>query len=926
MKMFREQKGGKVKHAKQNHQPGHFENYMLKKDKIFSDDNNDGGKKWFTMYNDYEEVEFSQLSKEEVEKLKSEAQKLLEHETALYDAKISKNPAKSENSWIRTIMSKGTVSDKIAAHIIAIQDGSMYTLPLLRNLINLAKVSKKNECIMVIDTLTDLFLSDLLRPNKKLRKFENCPLALLDKYSSGNHVSRKSRLMYWYYEDQLKQMYSTFITALQTAAHDTVDRTKEKAISAMYKLLAGNPEQEAILLKNLVNKLGDPSQKVASKAIYSLVQLLQIHPNMKFVVMEETEKLLFRPNVGHRAQYYGICFLSQFLLTVDEALLARSLIQIYFSFFKACVKKGEVDSRLMSALLIGVNRAYPYAKQEMDKMLEHIDTMYRVVHHATFNVSMHTLLLLFQVADFANAVSDRFYSALYKKLLDPQLATSSQQALFLSLVYKALKKDEDINRVRVFFKRLLQICNYMPVPLVCGILYMISQLSNKNESLLALKMSAVNDLVQYDDDDDDDEEEHYADIKTEDSEESGDNIVEEKTSEEKDNIKPDNNDMKLNGTSIPTWFHCGNQMAENRRKNKQSAYDPLQRNPLFAGGEYCSYIELINLCQHFHPTVTLFANKILEGEVIKYPGDPLQDFALLRFLDRFVFKNPKQNIREEVTKCSKFSRKKTYMPSGIRSLRVDSASYLNEDDSKIPVDELFMYRYLKKKREATLEKKVKEEEEEDESDVSSVASEEFNEMLDNMMGGKDTDLDFADDVAKSSSKKEKVSDDDNSEDEGDEEELEDDDEELEGEDGSVDEDNEIADIMDEDLDDDAEDIIFDDSDMEDEDDDDEVKSNKKRKHMKDKLNKKKQKKDSNIFVSAEEFSEMLENMGTSKLKMSGSSALSNKDNAGEKQLKWETARDFWVKKGGKKFGKNQNKRKWESGKKDERNSKKRRKK
>jgi ribosome biogenesis protein MAK21 len=49
-----------------------------------------------------------------------------------------------------------------------------------------------------------------------------------------------------------------------------------------------------LLLRNLVNKLGDPSQKVASKAIYSLIQLLQVHPNMKFVVMEETEKLLFR--------------------------------------------------------------------------------------------------------------------------------------------------------------------------------------------------------------------------------------------------------------------------------------------------------------------------------------------------------------------------------------------------------------------------------------------------------------------------------------------------------------------------------------------------------------------------------------------------------------------------------------------------------
>lgn len=43
---------------------------------------------------------------------------------------------------------------------------------------------------------------------------------------------------------------------------------------------------------------------------------------------------------------------------------------------------------------------------------------------------------------------------------------------------------------------------------------------------------------------------------------------------------------------------------------------------------------------------------------------------------------------------SKFSRKKTYVPSGIRALRVDSSSYLNEDESRIPVDELFMYKLV----------------------------------------------------------------------------------------------------------------------------------------------------------------------------------------------------------------------------------------
>ena len=61
----------------------------------------------------------------------------------------------------------------------------------------------------------------------------------------------------------------------------------------------------------------------------------------------------------------------------------------------------------MSALLMGVNRAYPYAKLEMKKISEHIDTIYRVVHIANFNISLHALTLLYQVSDQEENVSDR---------------------------------------------------------------------------------------------------------------------------------------------------------------------------------------------------------------------------------------------------------------------------------------------------------------------------------------------------------------------------------------------------------------------------------------------------------------------------------------------------------------------------------------
>jgi hypothetical protein len=150
-----------------------------------------------------------------------------------------------------------------------------------------------------------------------------------------------------------------------------------------------------------------------------------------------------------------------------------------------------------------------------------------------------------------------------------------------------------------------------------------------------------------------------------------------------------------------------------------------------------------------------------------------------------------------------------------------------------------------------------------------------------------------------------------------EEEEEDDECDMEGvadcqQEGSLSEDD---DIISDDLDDDAEDIVFDnsESDMSLAGTDEELgpRNKKKQRMERDRKKKKKHGKGSDIFVSAEEFSEMLDRVGASGLKLSGSSALSNRDNAGEKQLKWETERDFWFSRGRKHSGKgNSNKRKW----------------
>ena len=77
------------------------------------------------------------------------------------------------------------------------------------------------------------------------------------------------------------------------------------------------------------------------------------------------------------------------------------------------------------------------------------------------------------------------------------------------------------------------------------------------------------------------------------------------------------------------------------------------------------------MSSHFHPSVALFTNSILDGSGIKYQGDPIQDFTIMRFLDRFVFRNPKKDAG--VSKSgSVFNKRSQYKAKGVKSLAPDS--------------------------------------------------------------------------------------------------------------------------------------------------------------------------------------------------------------------------------------------------------------
>jgi len=60
---------------------------------------------------------------------------------------------------------------------------------------------------------------------------------------------------------------------------------------------------------------------------------------------------------------------------------------------------GDAESKVLSAILTGVNRALPFAGMDNDVLDRHMDTLFRITHEATFNVTIQALVLIEKVAE-----------------------------------------------------------------------------------------------------------------------------------------------------------------------------------------------------------------------------------------------------------------------------------------------------------------------------------------------------------------------------------------------------------------------------------------------------------------------------------------------------------------------------------------------
>lgn len=452
--------------------------------------------------------------------------------------------------------------------------------------------------------------------------------------------------------------YTKFIDRLEAVAFDNLATTRNKAINTMADLLVKHPDNKKYIMEKLVNKIGDKVPKIATHASHLIEQIINDKkPELKEMALTEAERFLNRPKLEQKAQYYTLCLLNHFILSRKNPDLANKLLEIYLRYFSTQIKQGSVDSKLMGAILIGINRAYPFSKLKLDIFEQQLQVLYTIVHYVNYTMSIQALVLIHTILSRRLLtqkipIEDRFYNTVYNHLLHAELQICSKQQSILNMIFTLVSQDKVIDRQKAFIKRLLQVGLSSPAPLSCSILLVVIKLVNAKSApqATALPESAPkrdrkeDQLAKFIDLDDDDEE-RYEDIPDIDDDTNVNNIKGEKRKQselmDRDNVKK----ALLMSAKISTnsWQHNNSRISDDNNKD----YDALARNPKYCRASNAKLWELHALRKHHHPSVALFANKVISGEYYVYDGDALEDFSVKNFLDRFISRNPKKSLELE---------------------------------------------------------------------------------------------------------------------------------------------------------------------------------------------------------------------------------------------------------------------------------------
>ena len=152
---------------------------------------------------------------------------------------------------------------------------------------------------------------------------------------------------------------------------------------------------------------------------------------------------------------------------------------------------------------------------------------------------------------------------------------------------------------------------------------------------------------------------------------------------------------------LPNGTNADQEPRSQRIYRLAAKYDGRRRDPQYSDADRSSLWEAVPLMQHYHPSVALFATRLLaHGEMPPKPDLSLN--TLIHFLDRFVYRNPK------ATKPPRGASIMQPMAGGDSSALLVSASsdkssiqqpvnseaFWKQESEKVNADEVFFHKYF----------------------------------------------------------------------------------------------------------------------------------------------------------------------------------------------------------------------------------------
>ncbi|KAJ7261265.1 CBF/Mak21 family-domain-containing protein [Mycena haematopus] len=512
---------------------------------------------------------------------------------------------------------------------------------------------------------------------------------------------------------------------------DTEKSICSRASHQLLQLLQSHPSMKSVIVREIIALVLRPPAAPPAPAP-TAAKHVRFGDDPKPKPKLKTEEKRTTGNV--HAQYYATITFNQIVLSPGDKDVALQLIDVYFELFKELLGEGNVSdegddvetegankgkgkatevttdkggrvrdggkgkgkgkgkvtevkgaagfaevedahSKLISAILTGVNRALPFAKIEAGDvgLNKHIDTLFLITHTSTFNISLQALVLIQQISasltppapaaasssstPTSKSITDRYYRTLYSSLHDNRLATSSKQAMYLNLLFKSLKADVgNTERVKAIVRRFVQVLvsgGSGATEFIAGGLYLLGELFSSTPGL----RSMLN---------------------------------------ESDAERADSED-----------------------------YDPRKRDPQYAHASSSPLWELMPLLHHYHPAISLHARQLLSSQPLTASAD-LSLNTISHFLDRFVYKNPKKvkpNANNANVVVGKGKGASAMQPAasglegggvklmkgemGVLEERVNEGGFLRRKESDVPVDQLFFHKFFSRKSEKEKAKSAK---------------------------------------------------------------------------------------------------------------------------------------------------------------------------------------------------------------------------